>query len=74
MTDESISSIFGFSLRIEYVALNYIKNGAIRVTEKRMIYMQRNCECTEVVISKLKLYNGVAQHKGFWKRDKRYAA
>jgi len=38
MTDEALSSIFGFSLRIEYVALNYDKNGVIRVTEKRMIY------------------------------------
>jgi len=41
MTDEALSSIFGFSLRVEYAALNYEKNGVIRVKEKRMIYMQK---------------------------------
>jgi len=41
MTDEAISSIFDFSLRIEYVALNYEKSGVTRVTEKRMIYVQK---------------------------------
>ena len=41
MTDETLSSIFGFSLKIEYVALNYEKNDVSSVTEKRMIYKQK---------------------------------